>query len=98
MPKTSKARRPQVKEGDLLKLRDAALELRVSFPTIKQWIYKRKIRRHQDGRGPPPHSAERGGPAAFQEPGKNRALNEASMIRRVGVEGTSWSDASTEFA
>jgi excisionase family DNA binding protein len=32
------------KEDDLLKLRDAALELKVSFPTIKQWIYKRKIR------------------------------------------------------
>ena len=28
----------------LLKPRDAALELRVSFPTIKQWIYKKKIR------------------------------------------------------
>ncbi len=28
----------------LLKLREAALELRVSLPTIKQWIYKRKIR------------------------------------------------------
>lgn len=28
----------------LLKLRDAALELGVSFPTIKQWIYKKKIR------------------------------------------------------
>jgi len=28
----------------LLKLRDAALELQVSFPTIKQWIYKKKIR------------------------------------------------------
>jgi molybdopterin-binding protein len=28
----------------LLKLREAALELRISFPTIKQWIYKRKIR------------------------------------------------------
>jgi molybdopterin-binding protein len=25
-------------------LRDAALELQVSFPTIKQWIYKKKIR------------------------------------------------------
>ena len=44
MPKPSKARRPQEKEDDLLKLREAALELRVSFPTIKQWIYKRKIR------------------------------------------------------
>ena len=29
---------------NLLKLREAALELRISFPTIKQWIYKRKIR------------------------------------------------------
>jgi len=44
MPKTSKARRAQGKEGDLLKLREAALELRISFPTIKQWIYRRKIR------------------------------------------------------
>jgi molybdopterin-binding protein len=29
---------------ELLKLRDAALQLGVSFPTIKQWIYKKKIR------------------------------------------------------
>lgn len=28
----------------LLKPRQAALELQISFPTIKQWIYKRKIR------------------------------------------------------
>src|SRR5579862_1030790 len=28
----------------MLKLRDAALELGISFPTIKQWIYKKKIR------------------------------------------------------
>jgi len=28
----------------LLKLREAALELRVSFPTLKQWIYRKKIR------------------------------------------------------
>jgi excisionase family DNA binding protein len=26
------------------KLRDAALQLGISFPTIKQWIYKKKIR------------------------------------------------------
>ncbi len=30
--------------AELLKLRDAALQLGVSFPTIKQWIYKKKIR------------------------------------------------------
>src|ERR1700726_4489428 len=29
---------------ELFKLREAALELGVSFPTIKQWIYKKKIR------------------------------------------------------
>src|SRR6266478_8914091 len=32
------------KNEELLKLRDAALQLGISFPTIKQWIYKRKIR------------------------------------------------------
>jgi molybdopterin-binding protein len=31
------------KNEELLKLRDAALQLGVSFPTIKQWIYKKKI-------------------------------------------------------
>jgi molybdopterin-binding protein len=32
------------KNGELLKLRDAALQLGISFPTIKQWIYRKKIR------------------------------------------------------
>jgi molybdopterin-binding protein len=32
------------KNQGLLKLRDAALQLGVSYPTIKQWIYKKKIR------------------------------------------------------
>jgi molybdopterin-binding protein len=32
------------KSGELLKLRDAALQLGISFPTIKQWIYRKKIR------------------------------------------------------
>lgn len=32
------------KNNELLKLRDAALQLGISFPTIKQWIYKKKIR------------------------------------------------------
>jgi molybdopterin-binding protein len=32
------------KREELLKLRDAALQLGISFPTIKQWIYKKKIR------------------------------------------------------
>jgi molybdopterin-binding protein len=44
MAGNSKLRRPKEENEDLLKLREAALELCVSFPTIKQWIYKRKIR------------------------------------------------------
>ena len=37
-------------EGQL-KLRDAALQLGISFPTIKQWIYKKKIRSNQTAGG-----------------------------------------------
>jgi molybdopterin-binding protein len=44
MGQGAKARRASTKDENLLQLREAALELRVSFPTIKQWIYKRKIR------------------------------------------------------
>ena len=32
---------------ELMKLRDAALELGISVPTLKQWIYKKKIRSFQ---------------------------------------------------
>ncbi|HET7209820.1 MAG TPA: TOBE domain-containing protein [Terriglobales bacterium] len=39
MPRNSKSESAQ-----LLKLRDAALQLGISFPTIKQWIYRKKIR------------------------------------------------------
>jgi molybdopterin-binding protein len=39
------------KTEELLKLRDAALQLGVSFPTIKQWIYKKKIRSVQTAGG-----------------------------------------------
>jgi molybdopterin-binding protein len=44
MAEDSKAQRRQDANGKLLKLREAALELRISFPTLKQWIYKKKIR------------------------------------------------------
>jgi molybdopterin-binding protein len=40
----SKNGQSERKNEDLLKLRDAALQLGISFPTIKQWIYKKKIR------------------------------------------------------
>lgn len=41
MPKSGKSGQ---KNGQLLRLPDAALQLGISFPTIKQWIYKKKIR------------------------------------------------------
>jgi molybdopterin-binding protein len=41
MQKNAKSER---KAEELLKLRDAILQLGISFPTIKQWIYKKKIR------------------------------------------------------
>jgi molybdopterin-binding protein len=42
MQKNRKLQSSQTEE--LLKPRDAAVELHVSFPTIKQWIYRKKIR------------------------------------------------------
>ena len=39
------------KNGELLKLPDAALQLGISFPTIKQWIYKKTIRSIQTAGG-----------------------------------------------
>ena len=36
---------------EMLKLPDAALQLGISFPTIKQWIYKKKIRSFQTAGG-----------------------------------------------
>jgi molybdopterin-binding protein len=45
MANKPKGRQSQRKKDEgLVKLRDAAVALCVSFPTIKQWIYKRKIR------------------------------------------------------
>jgi len=44
MLKDRKPRSSKPSTEVLLKPRDAAVELRVSFPTIKQWIYKKKIR------------------------------------------------------
>lgn len=45
--------KPQLsqRQSELLRPREAARELRVAFPTIKQWIYKRKIRSIQTAGG-----------------------------------------------
>src|SRR6266566_6267607 len=48
MPRNGKS---APKNSELLKLRDAALQLGISFPTIKQWIYKKKIRSVQTAGG-----------------------------------------------
>jgi len=38
------SKKAESSRDELLQLRDAALQLAISFPTIKQWIYKKKIR------------------------------------------------------
>jgi len=48
MPKGDKSR---PSDDELLHLRDAAVQLGISFPTIKQWIYKKKIRSVQTAGG-----------------------------------------------
>jgi molybdopterin-binding protein len=48
MRRTGKPRR---ETGEVLKLRDAALQLGISFPTIKLWIYRKKIRSVQTAGG-----------------------------------------------
>ena len=37
-------RQSEHRHEELLKLREAALDLGISVPTLKQWIYKKKIR------------------------------------------------------
>jgi molybdopterin-binding protein len=39
-----RGRQSEPKNEELLRLRDAALDLGISVPTLKQWIYKKKIR------------------------------------------------------
>lgn len=51
MPKRRLSRTIANSEAQLLKLRDAAVQLGISFPTIKQWIYKKKIRSIQTAGG-----------------------------------------------
>jgi len=39
-----KGKQSKPRQEELLKLREAALDLGISVPTLKQWIYKKKIR------------------------------------------------------
>src|SRR5580698_8758698 len=52
MPKrVVKADKVDPDQREMLHLRDAAVQLGISFPTIKQWIYKKKIRSIQTAGG-----------------------------------------------
>lgn len=42
MPTKNEARRPNAEV--LLRPRDAAVQLQISYPTIKQWIYRHKLK------------------------------------------------------
>jgi molybdopterin-binding protein len=67
---------------ELLKLRDAALQLGISFPTIKQWIYKKKIRSIRTAGGHhriPESEVDR---LLFRTRGKT-AMERKLVIRRV---------------
>ena len=69
-------------DGELLKLRDAALQLGISFPTIKQWIYKKKIRSVQTAGGHhriPLREVDR---LLFRTRGKNEKERQL-VVRRV---------------
>ena len=73
---------PHQPERLLLKPREAALQLRISFPTIKQWIYKRKIRSVTTIGGHhriPQSEVDR---LLFRTRGKN-ALEREDVMRRV---------------
>ena len=70
------------KQEELLKLRDAALQLGVSFPTIKQWIYKKTIRSLRTAGGHhriPQNEVDR---LLFRTRGKNEKERQ-QRIRRV---------------
>ena len=51
MRRNGKSESEEQNADELLQLRDAALKLGISFPTIKQWIYRRKIRSVQTAGG-----------------------------------------------
>ena len=44
MPKNRKPQSSSAQAEDLLKPHEAAVELRISYPTIKQWIYRKKLK------------------------------------------------------
>lgn len=51
MAKQRTAQRGKQPGEELVRLRDAAVQLQISYPTIKQWIYHRKLRAAQTAGG-----------------------------------------------
>jgi molybdopterin-binding protein len=51
MAKKIDGRRQKETEEKLFAARDAAVQLQISYPTIKQWIYRRKLRAVKTGGG-----------------------------------------------
>jgi molybdopterin-binding protein len=66
----------------LLQLRDAALQLGISFPTLKQWIYKKKIRSIRTAGGHHRIPASEVDKLLFRTRGKTEREREQA-IRRV---------------
>src|ERR1700751_4824522 len=83
-----KSQRETAQTDALLKPREAALELRISFPTIKQWIYARKIRSVKTPRGHhriPQSEVDRllfrpRGRTAFERQGKMRLVSGRNQL------------------
>jgi molybdopterin-binding protein len=65
-----------------LQLRDAALQLQISFPTIKQWIYKKKIRSVQTAGGHHRIPQSEVDKLLFRTRGRNKEERK-QMVRRV---------------
>jgi molybdopterin-binding protein len=73
---------PKLYGGSLLTPRDASLQLGISFPTIKQWIYKKKIKSARTAGGHhrvPQSEVDR---LLFRVRGRTTAERE-NIIRRV---------------
>jgi molybdopterin-binding protein len=67
----------------LLQLRDAALQLGVSFPTIKQWIYKKKIHSIQTAGGHHRIPQSEVDKLLFRSRGGTKKEPEKEVLRRV---------------
>jgi len=82
MANQRKARKAIASKGELLLPREAASQLRISFPTIKQWIYAGKIRSVRTPGGHhriPQREVDR---FLFRTRGETSAVRDA-LVRRV---------------